>query len=80
MTVPPTGPDPDIGTPGAEPEVPNPDVPEAPIEPDDVADFVPEGDLAAQTETAWPDEEDQGIVPDPERVVPGLDEDQAALE
>lgn len=77
MTVPPLEPEPDFDIPGGEPEVPNPDVPEVPDEPDDVADFVPDGDLAAQTEDAWPDDEDQDIVPDAERRVPDLDEDQA---
>ena len=72
MTVPPAGPDPDIGIPGDVPEVPNPDVPE---EPGDAADLVPDGDLAAQSESAWPDDEDQGIVPDGDRVVPDLDEE-----
>jgi hypothetical protein len=47
--------------------------PEEP-EPGDVADLVPDGDLAAQTESAWPDDEDPDIVPDGERVVPDLDE------
>lgn len=72
MTVPPVGPDPDLGLPGDVPEVPNPDVPN---DPDDVADFVPDGDLAAQSESAWPDDEDQDIVPDGDRVVPDLDEE-----
>ena len=72
MTVPPVGPDPDLGLPGDVPEVPNPDVPS---DPDDVADCVPDGDLAAQSESAWPDEEDQDIVPDGDRVVPDLDEE-----
>lgn len=49
-------------------------VPPTDPEPDDVADFVPDGDLAAQTESAWPDDEEQGIVPDADRVVPDLDE------
>ncbi len=40
----------------------------------DPADFVPDGDLAAQTENAWPDDEDPDIVPDGERIVPDLDE------
>ncbi|KRC66355.1 hypothetical protein ASE12_17275 [Aeromicrobium sp. Root236] len=72
MTVPPTGPDPDLGVPGDVPEVPNPDVPD---EPGDAADLVPDGDRAAQAESAWPDDDDQGIVPDADRVVPGLDDD-----
>lgn len=76
MTVPTPGPDPDVDIPGDVPDVPNPDVPG---EPGDVADFVPDGDLAAQTESAWPDDEDQDIVPDAERVVPGLD-DEAGIE
>jgi hypothetical protein len=67
MTVPPVGPDPDVDLPGA----PDPDVPG---DPGDVADFVPDGDLAAQTESAWPDDDEQDIVPDGERVVPDLDE------
>jgi hypothetical protein len=78
MTVPPAGPDPDFDVPDDVPEVPNPDLPDAPNEPDDVADFVPDGDRAAQNESAWPDDEDQGIVPDADRVVPDLDEDQTA--
>jgi hypothetical protein len=45
-----------------------------PDEPDDVADLVPDGDLAAQNESAWPDDEDPDIVPDGDRVVPDLDE------
>lgn len=40
----------------------------------DAADFVPDGDLAAQAESAWPDDEDPDIVPDGDRVVPDLDE------
>jgi hypothetical protein len=36
---------------------------------DDPADLVPEGDRAAQAESAWPDEEDDGPVPDPDRIV-----------
>lgn len=71
MTVPPPEPEPDFDIPGGDPEVPNPDVPG---DPDDVEDLVPDGDLAAQTESAWPDDEDQGIVPDGDRVVPDLDE------
>jgi hypothetical protein len=71
MTVPPAGPDPDVGLPGDVPETPNPDVPG---DPGDVADFVPDGDLAAQSESAWPDDEDQDLVPDADRVVPDLDE------
>ena len=59
MTVPPAAPE------------PGDDIPD---EPGDVADFVPDGDLAAQTENAWPDDEDQDIVPDGDRVVPDLDE------
>ena len=70
MTVPPVEPEPDI--PGSEPEVPNPDIP---ADPDDVEDLVPDGDRAAQAESAWPEDEDDGIVPDPERVVHDLDED-----
>lgn len=45
-----------------------------PDEPGDVADLVPDGDLAAQNESAWPDDEDPDIVPDGDRVVPDLDE------
>jgi hypothetical protein len=41
---------------------------------EDPSDFVPDGDLAAQTESAWPDDEDTDIVPDGDRVVPDLDE------
>lgn len=44
-------------------------------EPGDPADLVPEGDRAAQTESAWPDDDAQGVVPDGERVVPDLDDD-----
>ncbi|WP_332664689.1 hypothetical protein [Aeromicrobium sp.] len=71
MTVPPLEPDPDVDIPGSEPEVPNPDVPG---DPDDVGHLVPDGDLAAQNESAWPDDVDEGIVPDEDRVVPDLDE------
>ncbi len=60
MTVPPTEPQPGDGV---------------PEEAGDVADFVPDGDLAAQTESAWPDDEEQDVVPDADRVVPDLDED-----
>lgn len=72
MTVTPPEPEPDFDIPGGEPEIPNPDIP---VEPDDVEDLVPDGDLAAQTEIAWPDDEDQGIVPDGDRVVPDLDDE-----
>jgi hypothetical protein len=73
MTVPPT-PDPDI--PGGDPDVPTPHVPDpdvpgrdAPDEPADVADFVPDNDLAAQAENAWPEADEDEVVPDPDRVV-----------
>ena len=59
MTVPPE--EPELGD----------DIPD---EPGDVADLVPDGDLAAQNESAWPDDEDRDIVPDGDRVVPDLDE------
>lgn len=72
MTVPPPGPEPDIDIPGAEPEVPDPDVPN---DPEDVEDLVPDGDLAAQAESAWPDDEDEDVVPDADRVVRDLDEE-----
>lgn len=67
MTVPP---EPDI--PGDTPEMPNPDVPD---DPDDIATSVPEGDRAAQSASAWPDDDEQDIVPDGDRVVPDLGED-----
>jgi len=54
------------------PEDPDPSTLE---EPGDPADLVPDGDRAAQTESAWPDDEPQGVVPDGERVVPDLDDD-----
>jgi hypothetical protein len=44
-------------------------------EPDDPEELVPEGDLAAQQETAWPDDEDGELVPDPDRVVPDIEDD-----
>lgn len=47
---------------------------DVPQEPGDVADLVPEGDAAEQARVARPDDEDQDVVPDAERVVPDLDE------
>jgi len=47
---------------------------EGPEPDDDVADFVPDGDLAAQSESAWPDDDSEDVVPDEDRVVPDLDE------
>ena len=41
----------------------------------DPAELVPDGDRAAQAETAWPDDVDEDIVPDADRIVPGLDDD-----
>ncbi len=54
------------------PPTPEPD--DVPEVPDDVADEIPDGDLAAQSESAWPDDDAQDLVPDGDRVVPDLDE------
>ncbi len=54
------------------PTTPEPD--DVPEVPDDLADEIPDGDLAAQSESAWPDDDAQDLVPDGDRVVPDLDE------
>ena len=54
------------------PTTPEPD--DVPEVPDDPADEIPDGDLAAQSESAWPDDDAQDLVPDGDRVVPDLDE------
>jgi hypothetical protein len=59
----------------AVPEEPGVDAPRnAQEDVDDVADDIPDGDLAAQSESAWPDDDAQDLVPDGDRVVPDLDE------
>jgi hypothetical protein len=72
MTVPTVGPESDPDNPDDVPEVP---IADDPPEADDVEQLVPEGDLAAQQETAWPDDEDGELVPDPDRVVPDIEDD-----
>jgi hypothetical protein len=43
-------------------------------EPDGIVPSASDGDTAAQRENAWPDDEDDGPVPDAERTVPTDDE------
>jgi hypothetical protein len=49
-------------------------IPEGSSEAEDAEELVPEGDLAAQQEAAWPDDEDDELVPDPDRVVIDIEE------
>jgi hypothetical protein len=56
------------------PPVPEPDGGNPDSEVDDIADFIPDGDRAAQAESAWPDDAPQDLVPDGDREVPDLEE------
>ena len=47
----------------------------SPHEPDETAADKPDADLAEQQTEAWPDPDDEGVVPDADRVVPVVDDE-----
>lgn len=46
-----------------------------PLSGDDIEESASDGDASAQHQEAWVDDEDDEIVPDEERIVPGSTED-----